>query len=378
MHVRQTAGVAAFVATFVAAFFFVLAICGGALAAQPQEQEQGQNASGKQASALDAPVKKVADQRLSVMTPEGSGMLPVYADRPLDAAAPEIKRVLIVVHGTLRNADVYFADGRRAVEEAGAASAGSMVIAPQFLTQADVQAFKLAPDTLAWTQEGWKGGDPARSPAPISSFSAMDALLAHFSDRTLYPALKEVVVSGHSAGAQIVQRYAVAGRAEAALNQAGIKVRYVVANPSTYLYFDNSRPNPDGSFHPATAADCPHVNRWKYGMDQVPVYVAQQKLDTIEARYAARKVIYLLGMEDTNPYTHFIDRSCPAMAQGPYRLARGLAYFKYLQARHPSALNQRVVEVPGVGHDGRGMYGSACGQAVLFGQPLPTSCPHIP
>ncbi|WP_038494503.1 alpha/beta fold hydrolase [Collimonas arenae] len=342
------------------------------LATQPYD------AFAKEASVLDAPVKKVADQRLAVKTPQGSGVLPVYADHSLSTAAPEVKRILIVVHGTLRNADVYFADGLRAVEEAGAAGAGSLVVAPQFLTPADVQAFKLAPDTLAWSQEGWKGGEPALSPAPVSSFSAMDALLEHFTDRTLYPALAEVVVSGHSAGAQIVQRYAVAGRAEAVLVKAGIKVRYVVANPSTYLYFDNHRPDADGHFQAAVTASCPHVNRWKYGMEQLPAYVSEQDLGSIEARYAARKVTYLLGMADTNPYTHFIDRSCPAMAQGPYRLARGLAYFNYMQGRHTAGLNQSVVEVPGIGHDGRGMYGSACGQAVLFGQQLPAACPQLP
>jgi len=330
------------------------------------------------ASALDAPVKKIADQRITVATPQGSGLLPVYADHPLSVAAPEVKRVLIVVHGTLRNADVYFADGQAAVAEAGAAAAGTLVAAPQFLTPPDIQAFSLPADTLAWTQDGWKGGELALSPAPLSSFSAMDALLEHFNNRTLYPALSEVVVSGHSAGAQIVQRYAVTGQAEASLAKAGIKVRYVAANPSTYLYFDNRRPQPDGSFQPAQASACPQVNRWKYGMEKLPAYVAQQDLGAIEARYAARQVVYLLGQADTNPYTHFIDRSCPAMAQGPYRLARGEAYFKYLQGRHPTALNQRVVEVPGVGHDGRAMYGSACGQAVIFGQPLPASCPHQP
>ncbi len=354
------------------ALVLLLSGCAGAVANRPQAEPE------KKTSVLDAPVKKIADQRIAVITPQGTGMLPVYADHKIDAPAPDVKRVLIVVHGTLRNADVYFDGGLQAVQEAGAAGAGTLLIAPQFLIRADLQAFQLPAETLAWTQEGWKGGEPARSPAPVSSFSAMDAVLEHFTDRALYPALTEVVVSGHSAGAQIVQRYAVAGRAEEVLRKAGINVRYVVANPSTYLYFDNSRPNPDGVFRPADAASCPNVNQWKYGMGAIPAYVAGQDVAAIETRYAARKVTYLLGMADTNPTTHFIDRSCPAMAQGPYRLARGLSYFSYLQGRHPSGLQQSVVEVPGVGHDNRGMFTSACGQAVLFGTRLPASCPRIP
>ncbi|KVA25060.1 hypothetical protein WI44_04240 [Burkholderia cepacia] len=322
---------------------------------------------------LEAPVKAVAGQRVAVDTPQGNAVLPVYVDRPLDQAAPDVTRVFVVIHGTLRNADAYYASGREVVEKAGAAGKGTMVVAPQFLTRADTRAFSLSAQTLAWTQEGWKGGDAARQPAPISSFTALDALLAHFADRSRYPALSSVVVIGHSAGAQLLQRYAVAGHEGDALVRAGIAVRYVVANPSSYLYFDDERP--DGQA--IAGGTCPRANEWKYGLESAPPYVASQDVRALETRYAARHVVYLLGQADTNPYTHFIDRSCAAMAQGPYRLARGLAYFDYLKKRHPDDLAQQVVEVPGIGHDNRGIFTSACGLAVLFGQALPQSCPVV-
>ncbi|ALX15477.1 hypothetical protein P350_28945 [Burkholderia cepacia JBK9] len=330
-------------------------------------------ATPTQRERLEAPVKAVADQRVAVETPQGSAALPVYADHPLDRAAPDITRVFIVIHGTLRNADAYYASGRKVVEQAGASGNGTMVVAPQFLTRADTRAFSLPASTLAWTQEGWKGGEPARQPGPISSFAALDALLAHFADRSLYPSLTTVVVIGHSAGAQLLQRYAVAGREGDALALIGIAVRYVVANPSSYLYFDDERPNADA----IAGGTCPRATQWKYGLKSAPPYVASQDARELETRYVARRVVYLLGQVDTNPYTHFIDRSCAAMAQGPYRLARGLAYFDYLKKRHPDDLAQQVVEVPGVGHDGLGMFTSACGLAVLFGQALPQSCPVV-
>ncbi|KVL19540.1 alpha/beta fold hydrolase [Burkholderia sp. MSMB1826] len=330
-------------------------------------------ATPTQRERLEAPVKAVADQRMAVDTPQGRAMLPVYADRPLDQTAPDVTRVFIVIHGTLRNADAYYAAGRKVVEKAGALGAGTMVVAPQFLTRADVRAFSLPAPTLAWTQEGWKGGEPAREPGPLSSFAALDALLAHFADRSLYPSLSTVVVIGHSAGAQLLQRYAVAGREGDALARAGIAVRYVVANPSSYLYFDDERPNADA----LAGGVCLRATEWKYGLKSAPPYVASQDVRDLETRYVARHVVYLLGQADTNPYTHFIDRSCAAMAQGPYRLARGLAYFEYLKKRHPADLAQQVVEVPGVGHDDLGMFTSACGLAVLFGQALPPSCPVV-
>ncbi|KVE76702.1 hypothetical protein WI99_34210 [Burkholderia cepacia] len=345
----------------------------GAAIGMPGGARPAEAATLTQRERLEAPVKAVAGQRVAVDTPQGNAVLPVYADRPLDQAAPDVTRVFVVIHGTLRNADAYYASGLEVVDKAGAAGKGTMVVAPQFLTRADTRAFSLPAQTLAWTQEGWKGGDAARQPARISSFTALDALLAHFADRSLYPALSSVVVIGHSAGAQLLQRYAVAGHEGDALVRAGIAVRYVVANPSSYLYFDDERP--DGQA--IAGGTCPRANEWKYGLESAPPYVASQDVRALETRYAARHVVYLLGQADTNPYTHFIDRSCAAMAQGPYRLARGLAYFDYLKKRHPDDLAQQVVEVPGIGHDNRGMFTSACGLAVLFGQALPQSCPVV-
>ena len=76
-------------------------------------------ATPTQRERLEAPVKAVADQRLTVDTPQGNAMLPVYADHPVDKVAPDITRVFIVIHGTLRNADAYYASGLKVVEKAG-------------------------------------------------------------------------------------------------------------------------------------------------------------------------------------------------------------------------------------------------------------------
>lgn len=331
--------------------------------------------STSQHARLNEPVKEVADQRLLLDTPEGKGELPLYADHAIGAASPDVTKVLIIVHGTLRNADAYYATGQELLAKAGDLADGTMVVAPQFLIRSDVNAFSLSAQTLAWTQNGWKGGEAAVQPAPISSFAALDALLQHFVDRRLYPSLKTIVVMGHSAGAQLVQRYAVVGREAENLTSAGIAVRYLVANPSSYVYFDNERPALQDQ--QAGLASCPKATQWRYGLAGALPYVSSQDPKRLETRYAARKVVYLLGQADTNPYTHFIDRSCGAMAQGPYRLARGLTYFDYMKKRHPSDLNQTIVEVPGVGHDNEGMFTSDCGVAVLFDRPVPASCPVI-
>jgi pimeloyl-ACP methyl ester carboxylesterase len=270
----------------------------------------------------------------------------------------------------LRDVDVYRRSAERAAAAAGATDGHTLLIVPQFLASLDIAPHGLPQTVLHWSLEGWMGGEPAEGPAAISSFDVIDAILARLADRALFPALKEVVVAGHSGGGQVVQRYAILGRSGAALSKAGIGLRYVVANPSSYAYFSPERPDPEGGFGLVDRAACPGFNAWKYGMENLPPYAADAAAKALETAYAARDVTYLLGTADVNPNHPALDKTCAAEAQGPYRLARGRAYFAYLSARHPG-LAHRLFEVPGIGHDGDGMLASPQGKAALFGDTDP-------
>jgi pimeloyl-ACP methyl ester carboxylesterase len=182
-------------------------------------------------------------------------------------------------------------------------------------------------------------------------------------DRKLFPNLRQVVVAGHSGGGQVVQRYAIAGKGEPLLAQQGVGVRYVVANPSSYAYFNSERPEP------SIAASCPGYNDWKYGMEARPAYLADPPAAALEQAYVARRVIYLLGTLDTNPDHPALDKSCMAEAEGPYRYARGHAYAATMAARDAGTPNHSVWDVKGVGHDGDKMLTSSCGLEALFDLP---------
>jgi pimeloyl-ACP methyl ester carboxylesterase len=270
---------------------------------------------------------------------------------------------VLVLHGRLRNADTYFKSALTAQTAAGDTGKATLMIVPQFLSRIDVDAYHLAPDTLHWSLEGWEGGDAAEGPKPASSFDALDTILAKLADHALFPNLKQVVVAGHSGGAQVVQRYAITAKAEAALKSAGIAVRYVVANPSSYAYFNDKRPDQ------AIAASCPGYNDWKYGMDQRPPYLATPSIAELEKTYVSRRVIYLLGTKDTNPNHPALDKSCMGEAEGPYRYARGHSYFDVMKARDNGTPNHSLWDVAGVGHDGDKMLTSACGLKALFDLP---------
>ena len=306
------------------------------------------------------PVKQIAEARLAV---GDQAMLPLYVSEDWTKPLPAVTRAVLVLHGRLRDADVYYRSAKTAQAAAGESGQSAIMIVPQFLAGIDIDAYHLPADTLRWTLEGWEGGDDALGPTPASSFDALDAILAKLSDKKLFPNLKQVVVAGHSGGAQVVQRYAIAGKAELALTAAGIGVRYVVANPSSYAYFSNQRPDQ------AIAASCTGYNDWKYGMNARPDYLAKPSIAELEKTYVGRRVIYLLGTEDTNPNHPALDKSCMAEAEGPYRYARGHNYAAVMQARDNGTPNHSLWDVEGVGHDGDKMLTSPCGLKALFDLP---------
>ena len=309
------------------------------------------------AHAEDQAVKSISPDRLAINGTEATLGLSQEWVHP----KPRIERAVIVLHGRLRNAPTYLRSIERAANQSKERSK-TLLIAPQFLDEKDIVAHHLPENVLRWHQNSWMEGATATDPKPISSFVVLDHILKRLSDSKLFPNLKEVVIAGHSGGAQVVQRYAmIGGKEDALLNREGVKLRYVIANPSSYAYFSPQRPVP------FDAARCPGFNDWKYGLQHLPAYAKGQRAEQLEQAYVLRDITYLLGQQDIDPNHPALDKRCEAEAQGAYRLIRGHNYFDYLKRRHPQ-LRQTLVEVPGVGHDGDAMFTSPEGQNVLFTQ----------
>lgn len=345
-------------------------------------------AADKLASAVDEtapqrrPVKVVAPERIKIKMVQGEALAPAFASADLSKAHPEIKRAVIIVHGRLRDADKYFDLSMRAAK-ASNALADTLIIAPQILSMADAARHDLPPNVPRWKSEAWLSGDVGKAPFPISSFDVMDGIIAMLSDRTRYPNLDRIVVAAHSGGAQFVQRYAVVGRADQIITASGLRpyaegmdvgagsagkaamrVRYVVANPSSYMYFDATRPNP--------VNNCRDYDRWRYGINDPVPYALGSDMKALEQRYLTRRVIYLLGGNDVDPNHSALDKTCMAEVQGAFRLERGNNYFAHLLKRaklQGIALRHTRIEVPGVAHEADRMFNSICGKAALFDAP---------
>ncbi|MGH7095636.1 MAG: hypothetical protein ACREFB_19150 [Stellaceae bacterium] len=312
------------------------------------------------------PVATVVASRLQV----GGGELALALSQDWSHPLPAVRRVVIIVHGYTRNA----ADYQRWI--AALAPADTLVAAPQFLAPEDIAAHRLPPGVLNWRRDRWSSGYAAEGPAPVSSFTALDALLAALGSRAILPNLSHVVLAGFSAGGQLVQRYATVGRGEAALGRSGVALRYVVGSPSSYLYFGDERPGADGVMAPfAGAAACPRYDRWKYGLvGDLPRYVAALNTDAaaLERRYIGRDLVYMVGADDTNPNHRFLDKSCAAEAQGPTRRDRMKYFLAAMQRRAAGAGHQVMRVIGGAAHNAAKVLGSPCGRAALFDE---SGCP---
>lgn len=298
------------------------------------------------------------------------------ANRSIDDGGTDVTRAVVVLHGTLRNADDYY----RAIAD-GASTAGAtattLLIAPQYLTERDIVAHALPEQYLYWAYMGWREGNNSLSstthPRPwrTSSFAVLDQILLRIAER--FPNCRTVVVCGHSAGGQFLNRYVAGARAHATLKEVyGDSVRYVVSNPSAYMYLDDRRWTEGSSYRfviPSedSLAACPSYDRYKYGLVSPNAYMDIGS-DVLRSQYSRRSVVYLLGGADTDPNSYYLEKNCEAMVQGICRLTRGIVYFNHLGDTYGPDIYtlHRMAFAPRIAHDGYGMFNSACGLRWLY------------
>ena len=291
----------------------------------------------------------------------------IYRTYALDSPNDAITRALIVVHGTGRDADNYF---RTAVAAAflGDALENTVVIVPRIAS-----ADRGCHDTLALNEvsyscagfDSWRSGGVAASNDKITSFDFMDEILRKLASKRSFPNLRSIVVSGHSAGGQFVTRYEMANRIHETM---GVPVTYVVANPSSYAWLDATRPavGEDGKTTFRNFSDgrnCTTYDRWPYGLEQRTGYASKLTDDQLKHQLASRPTTYLLGEIDILPLGGF-DSSCPAMAQGPTRRARGEAFGKLVDEKYGARHATVIVHL--CGHNARCMFTSEEALPLLF------------
>ena len=308
-----------------------------------------------------------------------------------DGSRPYIQRAVIVQHGAGRTGYSYFNSMMDATQSAGA-DRNTIVIAPHFQAASDLtdcsddgECLASIPDDRAyWGSGGWKTGYDSHDDTEISSFEVYDRIiLQRLANQEWYPNLEEIVLTGHSAGGQFVQRYAVGTVVDQEPETAHIDFRYIVANPSSYVYLDEQRwdgrtTNPvctlnaeRYAFSTPDATGCSDYNEYRYGPEDLDEdhYMAGVSLAGWRRNYRARQVTYMMGDEDvTQGDETNLDRTCRAQFQGRCRYDRGSIYQAYMDTFWAPHFHN-FVRVRGVGHTGGGMYRSAEGVLTVFEVP---------
>lgn len=345
---------------------------------------------------------------LSFSPPGGLGRLNYYASSLPDStsAMPSAPtEALIALHGHPRDANKTFNAALLAVNAAtgmdSAVPGNILVIAPLFQVS-DERAIKCqtkgvpaATETdLLWTCSSWLQGGEALGGGP-TSFMVLDALVVELQRK--WPSLRQITIAGFSAGAQMVQHYI----GFAAVPSPSVKLRYVVSDPGTWLYYDPVRPVPtlagaavdisqcqggadnlggcvvDWAGLARQSKDaaldtsaCPTQNTWKYDTQDMPTHFGRTA-DQAREHYAQADISYMEAALDSGqaPGTAFkvLDRSCAAALQGMYRLQRGLFYAQYDRALLSPAHQRNVVIIPNCAHDVACVFPSAAARTSLLG-----------
>ena len=293
---------------------------------------------------------------------EGAWRSMIYTSYSLATPNPAITRAFVLIHGTGRDADNYFRTALAAAFLGGALD-NTIVISPHIASASGSCADKLADHEVSYSCGGdsWRSGGTSASSDKITSFHFVDEILRKLANKQTFPNLRAIVVAGHSAGGQYVNRYAMANQVHEKL---GVPVTYIVSNPSSYAYLDATRPRGEEFANFGDGRNCTTYNKWPYGLEtRTSGYTAKQSDDQLKKQLAARPVTYLLGEIDILPLGGF-DSSCPAMAQGPTRFARGQAFGKYVNRK--IGAQHKIVNVPLCGHNARCMFTSEPALQIAF------------
>ena len=243
----------------------------------------------------------------------------------LDRVDTGIKIVLIYIHGLHRNAMNYYDYAQQAVRSAGERKT-TLLITPQYANEED----ETYGSELFWKKAEWKDGygsisnEHSHQKVRMSSYEVLDSLVTAVLNAGKFPHVEKVVVAGHSAGGQFVQRYSAITPLPDLLTN--VKFRFIVMNPSSYLYPDDQRPLGDGGFGLPDTAACPEYNRYPKGLTRLNNYAQAIGADRIRHNMLQRDIVILLGGQDTRTDDPDLDVTCWANVQGRFRLGRGCSF----------------------------------------------------
>ncbi|MHC4289709.1 MAG: hypothetical protein ACYSO4_00200 [Planctomycetota bacterium] len=319
---------------------------------------------------------QVASKRYPIPYKNDVLQFPYESSHDLFTKNASVKQALFLVHSASYSAKQYYLNGRAMLEKVPAEENITLIIAPHFLKSKHVQEAS-NPNFLYWRATPFWGSSRGffnNKDICISAYEVVDVILSNLVKNNNFPNLKKIVIIGHSAGGQMVNRYAACNLFESQVAfPNNIDVKYVVTAPSSYLYFSKERPV-KGSLSKFALPDNANTdyNRWAYGLDSLYSYHTRNhiKANWIIEHYPQKNILYLVGSNDKDSEDSSLDKSTGAMLQGSNRLVRARLYYNYLKHFFGNEIkkHQKFYIVKNMGHWGQGLMASPACLKFVFEQ----------
>ncbi len=267
---------------------------------------------------------KLPAERGEALLRIGGRDLKIFTYRSKDYAAKQ-GPLILVFHGSSRNAQDYRDDAAQLAESCGGLAAAPCFDQRQFPDDVYPHGNVLSKGRLL-PSEKW-------------TFSLVPLLIDKIRETEKRRDMPYYLI-GHSAGGQFVERLLVFTEVK--------PIRAVAANPGSHLF-----PTRDMAF--------------PYGFGGLPDRLADEK---VLKAYLAKPLTIYVGTADTDPNPKYLDASRTAEREGPTRLARGRKCFEMgrrLARANGWPFHWRLVEALGVSHSSSKMFARPECRMALFG-----------
>ena len=297
------------------------------------------------------PCQNVNDclQSVNISNSSGNGNFYFYSNYDIyedKAQWQDLEKAIFVVHGGSVNPGDYFSYLTSTLNNLEI-SEKTILISPNFKETEE------SPGDLYWQSVGYRDGDDSDGAVQISSFEVIDQIINKLADKTHFPVLDEIIVTGQSSGGRFTHSYAAANRVES--SHSDINFEYIVSQNQFFYYPTNERIDvTTNNLYIPTG--CNGINYWPYGYLTAPPYVSVLEKSEFNTRFINRNIIYLLGSGTGNDSS--LNSSCQATLSGPNRYQRGENMFRYMNLKYGNDHNHKKVVIPGITHDGYASYTS--------------------
>jgi len=283
--------------------------------------------------------------------------IPYATNLKIDQNHPEITRLVLAIHSSSYNPDYYLDNVLLVLDNKPSQQQKTLIITPAFYRQ-DKTSLS---DIMVWRTSPFWGGSRGLykgKKVNLSAYEILDDILEHIITSNHFPNLRDIIILGHSAGGQLVNRYAAVNRIEDTIAiKHNISISYLVMAPSSYVYLDAKRiyRNDDSVQFRVPFNAHKKYNNWGYGLKHLYGYHKRHHItrDMIRFQYQYRNVLYLVGSKDTKKAA--LDQSKSAMLEGKNRLQRLKNYYLHLQNHYGQEITEyhHMAIIQGVGHSSR-------------------------